>query len=205
MLALTLLGCGHRSQGSPCDDEPNECIDAATLWDCRSSEWSRVACDDYCSALDQASVGCIVGESGDACHCAPADGEGPACDPETASPARCTGTFVREGCIDGVWTKEVCRGFCGTSGQQVGCFYDTELNEARCSCLDWVDPCSAPGYPVCLGEDYIFRCSADELGNEHWSYATCDEVCAPLPAIACVEDDDLVGACLCADETTSTG
>ncbi|MBC8067321.1 MAG: hypothetical protein IAG13_03225 [Deltaproteobacteria bacterium] len=200
-IVVVLSACGgSRREGDACHRrDADECIDAAALWDCRSGEWSRVACADYCASQGLLADGCLVGEDADTCQCIAEDERHPDCDAATAPAPRCIGAWAREACIDNRTRIESCRGFCGTAGRYAGCFFDREAEEGRCECVEAGAPCETPGYPACVAELSLYFC-ADDGG---WQWQPCEELCWPDGVIGCFEGYDGVDACACGSATTT--
>src|SRR6187431_2957839 len=99
-IALSLCACAHEpEEGGRCDDDPNQCIDGASLWNCASGRWYRVQCTDYCASIGEVNGGCLESMTGPECHCVPDEELGPSCDETRAPPPRCADSNAIEGCF----------------------------------------------------------------------------------------------------------
>jgi hypothetical protein len=192
-----VTACSHqRIEGAACDEQPNECIDAASLWNCASGEWVRVECANYCASIGQKRSGCLVSEDGDVCRCVP-DEPGVPCTADDAPAPRCIGDQLIEACIEGHVITVPCGDLCSyyEAAWTAGCFYDSGTREESCVCVREGDACDGRVYPSCWSHEYLFHCAEDGL----WRGDSCTDICAPTAAIGCSNDVSGVAECLCAD------
>lgn len=190
--AIGIACADDRAEGDRCRDEPDVCIDGDALWACSAGSWKYIDCDYYCGQQELEAVGCLVGETRDACHCVDPDAA-ESCIASEAPPT-CVGSNVLETCIDGEIQREHCNGPCSLQDRwSAGCFYDDATGTEACLCVEPGEPCVPVGYPVCLEVDALLHCAADG----HWMIDSCTDLCAPAAAVACLDDAVGIDSCLC--------
>lgn len=138
-----------RHEGDGCGDARDECIDAATLWQCEDRTWRITACSDVCA--DRGGVvGCLSlsDATGGRCWC---EDDAPACIPDQA---RCDGDPDMILVCDAdtfQFHQESCKTLCeavGPSYLSLGC---KELipESAACTCTLEGTPCTMDDPPHC--------------------------------------------------------